>query len=480
MSRQTIHSVGIDVGTTTSQAIFSELELVNRAAASEVPRYDFSARRITHVSPVVFTPRTADDAIDGLELLHFIDGQYAQAGLTPASVQSGAIIITGEASKARNARETVMELAGQLGDFVVATAGPHLESIIAGQGSGAAAYSRAHGARVLNIDIGGGTANYAVFVAGQLRDMACLNVGGRLIETDGQGRVRRVHAPAQRVAAALGIPVPDTGAAASTWAPVVEAMAALIVQVLQGQTSALAQALLMTAPLKECAPYDAVFLSGGVGECYYRGVAGQAHRFGDVGPALAAALHANADLARLPVREPANTLRATVIGAGLHTLTLSGSTIWLSLARLPLCNVPVLHALGAHDTRDAQALSQAWQNHARLQDLSITEDCHALAIPASLPVRYQAVQLCAQAIRDFARHSQGNPWPVVVLAAQDFGKALGMELQPFPEARELAVIDEVEVREWDYIDIGKGMFDDAVVPLTVKSLAFPSQEGSMG
>lgn len=473
---QKINSVGIDVGTTTSQAIFSELTLVNRAAASEVPRYDFSERRVTYVSPIIFTPRDDDGQISGLELLHFIDSQYDAAGLAIDQVQSGAIIITGEASKARNARETVMELAGQLGDFVVATAGPHLESVIAGHGSGAAEHSRQHGARVLNVDIGGGTSNYAVFVAGQLRDTACLNVGGRLIQTHPDGTVQHAHEPVRRIIQdCFGAAFSDDYAHlnAAQVHTVVAAMADLIVQLMVGKVSDIARALLMTDPLKECAPFDAVFISGGVGECYYRDCVTHDHAFGDVGPALATALRAHPVLNSMPVRQPANTLRATVIGAGMHTLSLSGSTIWLSSDRLPLCNVPVLHV--ADDPGpDAERLARAWLDSAVLHDLCVRQDCYAISIPAQLPVSYRSVLLCSSAIQRFMHQSDGNPYPLIVLARQDFGKALGMELQPFVGKRDLAVIDEVQTREWDYIDIGKGMFDNSVVPLTVKSLAFPS------
>lgn len=471
MTIKKINSVGIDVGTTTSQAIFSELELVNSAAASEVPRYDFSRRRVTYVSPIIFTPKDDEDQINGLELLHFIDGQYQAANLSIQDVETGAIIITGEASKARNARETVMELAGQLGDFVVATAGPHLESVIAGHGSGAAEYSRQHGARVLNIDIGGGTSNYAVFVAGQLLSTACLNVGGRLIETHPDGSIRQVHGPARKIVDTVLGRGAGAGMTPTQLDRVVAHMADLIVQVAQGKPAALAHELLMTDALTESPPFDAVFISGGVGECYYRDCADLNDSFGDIGPALATALHQHPALQAMPVMEPANTLRATVIGAGMHTLSLSGSTIWLSSERLPLCNVPVLHV---PDGSDAQGLAQGWLDNAQVHDLCVQQDCYAISVPHHLPVSYRSVLLCSSAIQEFMRYCTGNPYPLIILARQDFGKALGMELQPFIEDRDLAVIDEVQTREWDYIDIGKGMFDNSVVPLTVKSLAFPS------
>ena len=134
-----LSSVGIDVGTTTTQVIFSVLEVINRAPVNQVPRYEFSKREIVFESPVIFTPLTEDRQVDIPRLLAFIQTQYASAGFTREDVETGAIIITGETSKTRNARTAVMDVANELGDFIVATAGPHLESLIAGRGAGAAA-----------------------------------------------------------------------------------------------------------------------------------------------------------------------------------------------------------------------------------------------------------------------------------------------------------------------------------------------------
>jgi len=473
MPARTIHSVGIDVGTTTTQVIFSQLELVNAAGPSEIPRYGFARRDVTYLSPVVFTPVDFEGAIRGEELLAFIRSQYRAAGLSPGQVDSGAIIITGETSKAANARQTVLHLAEELGDFVVATAGPHLESVIAGHGSGAAEYSRRHGATVLNIDIGGGTSNFARFAAGQLLDTACLNVGGHLVQLDAQGRLLHLHEPARRVLEDLYAYASD-GPDAGQIAAIAERMADLVVEVIRGEPSALCRRLLMTPPLEREPGQDVIFLSGGVGECFYRD-GGDPVRFGDIGPQLAAALRRRPALARPPVREPAQTLRATVIGAGAHTLSLSGSTIWLDVAALPLRNLPVLHCADPAPS-DAAALAAAWQAHARLQDLSPAHDRYALAIPGGLPVNYRTVQLCAQALQHFIERAGMGPGPLIVVARQDIGKALGMELQALLRDRELAVIDEIQIREWDYIDIGKALFGGSVVPVTVKSLAFPNQD----
>ncbi|WP_042290874.1 ethanolamine ammonia-lyase reactivating factor EutA [Citrobacter sedlakii] len=467
MNTRQLLSVGIDIGTTTTQVIFSRLELVNRAAVSQVPRYEFIKREISWQSPVFFTPVDKQGGLKEAELRALILEQYHAAGIAPETVDSGAIIITGESAKTRNARGAVMALSQSLGDFVVASAGPHLESVIAGHGAGAQTLSEQRMCRVLNIDIGGGTSNYALFDAGKVTGTACLNVGGRLLETDGQGRVVYAHQPGQKIVAALF--GEGTDARTLTVAQVVEVtqrMAELIVEIIDGTPSPLAQALMQTALLPAGAKPDVITLSGGVGECY-RNLPADPFCFADIGPLLATALHEHPRLREMNVQFPAQTVRATVIGAGAHTLSLSGSTIWLDDVQLPLRNLPV-----AIPQDDADLLL-AWQQALIQLDLDPQNDAYVLALPASLPVRYAALLSVIDALTAFVARFP-NPHPLLVVAEQDFGKALGMLLRPQLQQLPLAVIDEVVVRAGDYIDIGTPLFGGSVVPVTVKSLAFPS------
>ncbi|HHU8508370.1 TPA: ethanolamine ammonia-lyase reactivating factor EutA [Escherichia coli] len=442
MNTRQLLSVGIDIGTTTTQVIFSHLELVNRAAVSQVPRYEFIKREISWQSPVFFTPVDKQGGLKEAELKTLILEQYQAAGIAPESVDSGAIIITGESAKTRNARPAVMTLSQSLGDFVVASAGPHLESVIAGHGAGAQTLSEQRLCRVLNIDIGGGTANYALFDAGKISGTACLNVGGRLLETDSQGRVVYAHKPGQMIV--------DECFGAGTDA-----------RSLTG-----AQALMQTGLLPVGVTPEIITLSGGVGECY-RHQPADPFCFADIGPLLATALHDHPRLREMNVQFPAQTVRATVIGAGAHTLSLSGSTIWLEGVQLPLRNLPVAIPIDETD------LVSAWQQALIQLDLDPKTDAYVLALPASLPVRYAAVLTVINALVDFVARFP-NPHPLLVVAGQDFGKALGMLLRPQLQQLPLAVIDEVIVRAGDYIDIGTPLFGGSVVPVTVKSLAFPS------
>ncbi len=474
MSTRRVQSVGIDLGTTTSQLIFSALEIVNTAGPTSIPHYEFSKREILYVSPVLFTPFDAQGQIAVQALDGFIRQQYQQAGMALKDVESGAIIITGETSKARNARETVMVLAEALGDFVVATAGPHLESVVAGRGSGAAEYSEKNMACVLNIDVGGGTSNYAVFENGQLSDTACLNVGGRLVQTHKDGQVHRVHAPAAHIVRELFSQAKaQADLSLQDLKRIAQRMASLIVEIIEAKISPLARTLLMTEGLREAYRYQAVFISGGVGECLAHPSAESPYRFGDLGPLLAQALGELLQAKGIPVREPAQTLRATVIGAGAHTLTLSGSTVWNKYQGAPLRNVPVVHSRMPWRSYRPGALVAAWQLALKGQDLDPSEDLYALSLPDGIPLTCQTVWQVALELQAFSRSHATCAHPLIAVTSQDVGKAIGMELFRLIPGRQLLVLDEVHTREGDYLDIGNSFFNGGTIPITVKSLAFP-------
>ena len=478
MSSKIINSVGIDVGTTTTQVIFSSLELMNIAAPTQVPRFEFVDRKILYESKMSFTPINSDGSIDEKNLWKIILNEYDTAGFDIKTVETGAIIITGETSKAKNAKTTLMQLASDLGDFVVATAGPHLESIIAGRGSGSAAYSEEHTATVLNIDVGGGTSNYVVFRNGKVIDTCCLNVGGRLIQTDAAGSVTKITEPAKKILTSV---IPNYKEGYTTLSTndlrlVCDQMASLIVECMEGNNvSPLAKSLLQTNPFKQSYSFDAVSLSGGIGKTYYEidEAADDKFQYLDLGILLAESLLKNEKLKKQNVVKPNQTIRATVIGAGAYTLSLSGSTIWLTVNNLPLRNIPVLHPhFDWSDTNSS--LSDGIEEAARTMDISLSNDDYAIYLSEEMPVTYKAVQKSAsELIKIFKKYRSENNLPAIVLSFNDIGKVLGMELAPELKSHPLAIIDEVIVYEGDYIDIGKSYFGGEIVPLTIKSLAFP-------
>ncbi len=476
MNRKTVHSVGIDVGTTTTQVIFSRLTMVNRAPVTQVPRYEFVEREIYYQSPVSRTPLTDDGLVDVQRLHAFIDQQFEAADLTLEDIETGAIIITGETSKAKNARDAVLGLAERLGDFVVATAGPNLESVIAGRGSGAGDYAKRHHARVLNIDIGGGTSNYAVFESDNVVDTACINVGGHLLETDADGAVTVIHEPARRVIEEVfGRQLQANELHVEQLQKIARRMAELIVECMGSCHSELCSRLLMTPALQAGKPFDAIFLSGGVGDCYYqlREKELQPFDWQDIGILLARCLQENAELAALPIKQPAQTLQATVIGAGAYTLSLSGSSIWLNTNALPMRNIPVV-APNIDWQVDEPDVCQQAIDAAQRMDLRLRDDRYAIAFDATMPVSYKVVNHTAQQLATYYQQHGNQHAPAIVVTQNDLGKVLGMELQPLIAPQQLLVIDEVRAREGDYIDIGQSFFGGEIVPLTIKSLAFPA------
>lgn len=476
MNRKTVHSVGIDIGTTTTQVIFSQLTLVNRAPVTQVPRYEFVEREICFQSPILLTPLADNGLVDVGSLQGFINQQFVAAKLSRDDIETGAIIITGETSKAKNAREAVMGLADSLGDFVVATAGPNLESVIAGRGSGAGEYSKQHHARVLNIDIGGGTSNYVVFDSGNAVETACLNVGGHLIETNTGGEVTMIHQPAREVIDDLfGVQMQAGQVNGEQLNKIVSRMADLIVDCISTSPSALSSRLLMTPALQPDQHFDAIFLSGGVGDCYYQLKAGQLAPFKwqDIGVLLARSLLKNSRLSQQNIKQPAQTLQATVIGAGAYSLSLSGSSIWLNTDALPVQNLPVVQP-NIEWLQPEPDVCQQTVSAGQRMDLQLRDDHYAIALDAGMPILYQAVSHVAKQLANFYQLHGNTQALAVIITQNDVGKVLGMELQPLIDPQQLLVIDEVRVQEGDYIDIGQSFFGGEVVPLTIKSLAFPA------
>ncbi len=180
-------TVGIDIGSSTSHLMFARVHL-QRLSTALSSRFVVIDRKILWQSPILLTPYRDDYTIDVDELAGFIGGSYAFAGIERENIDSGAVILTGEALKRRNARAIADLFSEQAGKFVCASAGHHMECQMAAHGSGAVALSRGHNATLLNIDIGGGTTKLALIENGRIVATCAIAVGGRLIVEDGKQR----------------------------------------------------------------------------------------------------------------------------------------------------------------------------------------------------------------------------------------------------------------------------------------------------
>ena len=258
-------SVGLDVGTTSTQMIVSRLEIENRAGSFSVPELEIGSREILYKSPVYFTPLLDESHVDAAKLKKIIDAEYQKAGIRREQVDTGAVIITGETSRKENARAVLEALSDLAGDFVVATAGPDLESVLAAKGAGAVAYSEETGKTVLHMDIGGGTSNLALIRQGQIESTGCLNVGGRLLKLSKVGRVLYVSPVLDRL---CKLKTGDTVSQEQ-----VEAVAQILVQALEMAAGLRERTQLldaMTTPgtaMMPPAEEVVISFSGGVADC---------------------------------------------------------------------------------------------------------------------------------------------------------------------------------------------------------------------
>jgi ethanolamine utilization protein EutA len=466
--------VGIDVGTTTTNVVFSRLLLHDVARPGQVPRIQVDEKAALYRSDVHLTPLSGPDEVDSAALVQLISHEYVLAGISPEAIETGAVIITGETARARNADTILRALSSTAGDFVVTIAGPNAEAQIAGRGSGVARWSADHYEQVTSVDIGGGTSNAAVFKMGRHLCSSGLAVGGRQVEIDAVGNVRRIAPPGRSIIEHLGLALKE-GAQATLdqLRRFCEVMADLIVDLATGQEVRIGRGVQLTAPLRGTDASSSTFLTGGIGACYYDrppvGSLAEVAAYGDVGPLLADALHRNDRLQQLTVRQPPETLRATVLGAAGQTVTLSGSTIWADRSLLPLRNLPVLRPAmpgRGGGSSFAEAVREA------MSRWDLEEESQA-AIVVDLPQELGYGALAAVAGEIVAFHDTGHSnRPLVLVLQRDYAQVLGQTIQAIRPGLPLLVVDQVGLGEGDFIDIGLPVLDGRAVPLSVKTLVF--------
>ncbi|AET67533.1 ethanolamine utilization protein, possible chaperonin protecting lyase from inhibition [Desulfosporosinus orientis DSM 765] len=464
----TLVSVGIDVGTTTTQLVISQLTLVNVMPGSQVPKVEISHKSISYMGKVHFTPFEDRTHVDGSALRKIIAKEYEKAGVKPEEIDTGAIIITGETAKKENASEIIHSLADYAGDFVVATAGPDLESVIAGKGSGAEALSKHLHACIANIDIGGGTTNIAYFDRGKCIGTACINVGGRLFEVDPITQsLTFVSAPARELLnyccseKIKTSELKERGMIQDCLKNMVECVERVIFQEPLLEQD---KGLIMTNLLPHV-KIDGVVFSGGVARYIYLPGIHEWWIHGDVGPLLAEEFRRSRIYTGLTVHEGSETIHATVLGAGAHTVNVSGSTITVSEHTLPLRNMPAVYPEADGEGRFS------WLKSAENYTDSLYHTL-ALIVPSLPNTDFSTILSLAEILAHELPLIKGEP--KVVIAQQDIAKVLGQTLQRLLPATPLVCLDGIELAFGDFLDIAKPLPYQDAVPVIVKTLVFNS------
>jgi ethanolamine utilization protein EutA len=472
----TLTSVGIDVGTATSQIIFSALVL-RRLSRELSSRFVVTERKILYLSPVHFTPYAAGrERIDDQALGQLVDSAYQEAGITAEQVDAGAIILTGEAIRRDNARAIADLFAAQRGNFVCASAGHNFEALLSAHGSGAVALSAERQCRVLNIDIGGGTTKLAAAERGKVLSTAAFHIGGRLLATDDAGVISVLEPGGESLARHVGFQW-ELGDRVTT--EQIECLArymaeAVLALAQEEKPPSGLERLWLTPALSGAKSYDAVVFSGGVGEYIY---GKETNSFGDLGAPLGKALQRliSSGVFAWPLAPARECIRATVMGAAQHTIQVSGNTIYRSNDELlPRKNLQVLRPrVDLSGNIDSSRLADAIISHFQVFDLKEGEAEVALVFRwDGAPAASRIAAFC-RGLMEGLPATVTNRRPIYLVFDRDLAGLVGTILKnDFELQNDMLAIDGVTLHDFDFIDLGKALEPSGTVPVTIKSLVF--------
>jgi ethanolamine utilization protein EutA len=458
-------SVGIDIGSSTSHLMFSRLLIGYPSLLQRKPIV--VERNVIARSPILLTPFSGDWNIEAEPLRELIDDTFKEAGLTRDHIDTGAVIITGEAARRDNAGKIAELFADETGKFVCATAGPTLETIMAAHGSGAVLISREQGLTLLNIDVGGGTTKISVIVDGRIRATTAVNIGARLVAHDGAESVIRLEKGGRRFLAALGQNI-DYGAKIAD--DLRQRLAARMAHVLFDAVAEGTQPwdeFYISSPLGELPKIDGILFSGGVAEYIY---GRETQGFGDLGPYLGREIRKQADVRGFNILDAGEGIRATVIGASQYTVQLSGETIFIPESMsLPVRNLRVFVAQVDWDAPVADRAEAAVKKVLGERDPEVRNAPFVLAFSTPPFVGYGAVQELAKGIDRALAVLPTDDQPSALVFVQNFGQVVGGMLSA---KWNMPCIDEVSLTELDFIDVGEVVEGEGFVPVVIKSLAF--------
>jgi ethanolamine utilization protein EutA len=458
-------SVGIDIGSSTSHLMFSRLLIGYPSLLQRKPIV--VERNVIARSPIMLTPFSRDWNIDAAPLRRLIDDMFADAGLTRENIDTGAVIITGEAARRDNAAKIAELFADESGRFVCATAGPRLETIMAAHGSGAVRASREQGLTLLNVDVGGGTTKVSVIEEGRICGATALNIGARLIAHDGAERVVRLETGGKRFAVALGEPIePGAIIDEDMRRRIAAHMARTLFDALLAGTRPWDD-LYVLPSLGKLPKLDAILFSGGVSEYIY---GRETRGFGDLGPYLGREIMRETEARGLAVVGGGEGIRATVIGASQYTVQLSGETIFIPQSmRLPVRNLRVFVANLDWQAPVAARAEAAVTRALRERDREVAGEPYVLAFSTPPFVGYGAVQELGKGIDCALSVLPLEDRPSALVFGQNVGQVIGNMLSA---KWSMPCIDEIALSELDFIDVGEVVEGEGFVPVIIKSLAF--------
>jgi ethanolamine utilization protein EutA len=435
-------SLGLDVGTTTTHQALWRLEPVGTG---------WGRPRLVAESPIRETPWIGGD-LDVETLVRWHGDMLTESVLHAAPPDLGAALLTGEAARSPNARSALEALGRLCGGLVGTLAGARIESLLAGRASGAEHDALSRLRRTACLDIGGGTANAAIFHPDGSHRLANLLVGGRMVRMDRLGKILSATTVATRIARTQGIAL-DIGRILSERErqALCRRAADLCLQALDGNAPRWIWDVPWDSPPDG---WDLLFLCGGIGECA-RNPPADRLAWGDLGPDLARAFLDAVPAARL--RHPeGQAIRTTVSGVASRLVRLSGNTIWDGREGMPVRDLPV-----------AELDLRQFPSHVPtgLAGNRPTGIAWSVRLPCDLD--WKRLRAIAAFLIGFPA-----PDPLVVLVKGDFALALGQALHLEAPERKCLVLDRVHAMDGDFLDVGPTL-DTGSIAVSLRSLDWP-------
>ena len=475
--QECIHSVGIDIGTSTTQLVFSKLIVENLAGSYAVPRVSIVEKEVVYRSDIYFTPLLSPTEIDAEAVKKIVRNEYAKAGMKPDDLKTGAVIITGETARKHNANQVLEALSDLAGDFVVATAGPDLESVLSARGAGTDKTSEETRSAVANLDVGGGTSNIALYQKGTLRGVSCLDIGGRLIKIQDK-KITYIFDKTKALAKAHGIDIAvGDPADPDKLRKICDVMADHLAQALYLKPQTDEHRILYTntgRPIPDTPAVQGVTFSGGVADYIYNPATDNVFRYGDIGVLLGFAIRNHPAFSQVTLHPAVETIRATVVGAGTHTTEVSGSTITYAREKLPIKNIPILK-VSQEDEAKLETLSDSITQQLPLFRPEGKPEQIAIAFTGRGRTSFAEIQRLADAVIKGAKEAIDSPYPLIIIVETDIGKALGNALKvKLHHEKDVICIDGISTLSGDYVDLGEPLANGHVLPVVIKTLIFNS------
>ena len=178
------------------------------------------------------------------------------------------------------------------------------------------------------------------------------------------------------------------------------------------------------------------------------------------------------DLNKVKLYNVAETIRATVVGAGSHATNVSGSTIRYDDGLLPIKNIPVVK-MREEDENDLSRFPEVLADKIDVFENGGTDEVVAIGLKGNNYKHFDDIQNLADAIIAGIKRYNNPNIPLVIVIENDIAKALGNALKlRMDKNRKLICIDSIFARDGDYIDIGEPVANGTVLPVITKTLIF--------